>query len=253
MLNPRRAKIQKRRADYDAGFDIITLDAHRDDLKDPNAVQHKRRILPNAQVDYNILTNSEFPDYYWKGINKPFVDEQGQIKPHTIERDIEVDTKVPKLGLMLVGLGGNNGTTLTGGLLANKKSLKWRTRQGVQSANFYGSFTQSVVTKVGVQYDKATNIAKDVFRPIKDLVPLVNPDDIQVTGWDISKMNLQEACYRAGVLEPTLIEQLPELKDIVPMPAVFNPDYIASNQSDRVDNVFVGTNQECVDKIRHDI
>ena len=153
----------------------------------------------------------------------------------------------------MVGLGGNNGTTLTAGLLANKKQLSWRTRQGVQKANFYGSFTQSVVNKIGVKYDKATNQAEDVFRPINQLVPLVNPNDIEVTGWDISGMNLQEACYRAQVLEPTLIEQLPELKEVTPMPAVFNPDYVASNQTDRVDNVFKGTNQECVDKIRQDI
>jgi len=28
---------------------------------------------------------------------------------------------IPKLGLMMVGIGGNNGTTLTSGILANKK------------------------------------------------------------------------------------------------------------------------------------
>ena len=125
------------------------------------------------------------------------VNAEGKIEPTTIERDIQVDSQVPKLGLMMVGLGGNNGTTLTAGLLANKKQLKWRTRQGEQSANFYGSFTQSVVTKIGMQYDPKTNVAKDAFRPIKDLVPLVNPVDIVVSGWDISKTNLYDACYRA--------------------------------------------------------
>jgi len=34
---------------------------------------------------------------------------------------------------------------------------------------------------------------------------------------------------------------------------VLNQDFIAANQADRVDNVFVGTNQECIDKIRTDI
>ena len=29
--------------------------------------------------------------------------------------------KVPKLGVMLVGLGGNNGSTFTAGLIANKR------------------------------------------------------------------------------------------------------------------------------------
>jgi myo-inositol-1-phosphate synthase len=31
---------------------------------------------------------------------------------------------------MLVGWGGNNGTTFTGGLLANKHNLKWFNKKG---------------------------------------------------------------------------------------------------------------------------
>jgi myo-inositol-1-phosphate synthase len=54
---------------------------------------------------------------------------------------IETDTRIPKLGLMLVGWGGNNGSTLTAGILANKHKLTWRTKQGEMSANYYGSFT----------------------------------------------------------------------------------------------------------------
>jgi myo-inositol-1-phosphate synthase len=44
-----------------------------------------------------------------------------------------------------------------------------------------------------------------------------------------------------------------ELEAIKPMPAVLNQEFIAANQADRVDNVFTGTNQECIDKIRKDI
>ena len=42
---------------------------------------------------------------------------------------------------MLVGLGGNNGSTFTAGVLANKKKLSWATKSGESSANFLGSFT----------------------------------------------------------------------------------------------------------------
>ena len=45
----------------------------------------------------------------------------------------------------------------------------------------------------------------------------------------------------------------PELSSLVPMKAVFNAKYIASNQADRVDNAFYGTNQQCIDKLRKDI
>lgn len=83
---------------------------------------------------------------------------------------------------------------------------------------------------------------------------MVNPVDMVISGWDISGVNLYQACKRACVLEPSLIEALkPELESIKPLPSVLNPDFIAANQSDRVDNQFVGTNEECIAKIRQDI
>jgi myo-inositol-1-phosphate synthase len=131
---------------------------------------------------------------------------------------------------MLVGLGGNNGSTFTAGVLANRKQLVWATKNGDVSANFYGSFTQSATTHVGFKFDQTSGHLTDVFKPIKDLVPMVSPVDFDVCGWDISNANLYEAAKRAHVLEPHLIEQLKEdLQNIVPMKAVLNPDFIASN------------------------
>lgn len=57
------------------------------------------------------------------------------------EKSIRTNMNVPKLGVMLVGLGGNNGSTFTAGLIANKKNLTWATKSGEQKAQFYGSFT----------------------------------------------------------------------------------------------------------------
>jgi len=72
---------------------------------------------------------------------------------------------------------------------------------------------------------------------------MVDPVDFEITGWDISKLNLYEAAKRSRVLEPDLIRQLkPQLEQIVPLPAALNQDYIASNQADRADNVLTGTN-----------
>lgn len=52
---------------------------------------------------------------------------------------------------------------------------------------------------------------------------MVNPCDFEITGWDISNLNLFEACKRAHVLEPTLLNALrPELEAIVPMVSVVN-------------------------------
>ena len=144
---------------------------------------------------------------------------------------------------MLVGLGGNNGSTFAAGVLANRKQLTWATKAGESTANFYGSFTQMATTHVGFKFDETNGTLTDVFKPIKELLPMVNPIDFDVTGWDISNKNLYEAAKRAHVLEPTLIEQLKgDLENIVPMKAALNPDFIASNQADRADHVLLGTN-----------
>lgn len=131
---------------------------------------------------------------------------------------------------MLVGLGGNNGSTFTAGVLANKKKLSWATKSGESSANFFGSFTQSATTHVGFKFDEKNGTLSDVYKPIKEIVPMASPIDFDICGWDISAANLYEAAYRSHVLEPTLIEQLKgDLEIIKPMKAILNPDFIASN------------------------
>lgn len=83
---------------------------------------------------------------------------------------------------------------------------------------------------------------------------MVNPVEFEISGWDISGLNLYEAAKRSHVLEPTLIEQLKEeLSQIKPLPAALNPDFIASNQADRADNVFTGNNTEIIARLRADI
>lgn len=43
--------------------------------------------------------------------------------PHEVLYDFKVDRRVPRVGVMLVGWGGNNGTTVTAGILANRRRL----------------------------------------------------------------------------------------------------------------------------------
>jgi myo-inositol-1-phosphate synthase len=83
--------------------------------------------------------------------------------------------------------------------------------------------------------------------PIKDLLPMVNPFNFEISGWDISSANLYESCKRAKVLEPDLLNQLRgDLEKIKPMKACFRGDFMASNQADRADNVVNGTNLEMI-------
>lgn len=156
--------------------------------------------------------------------------------------------KVPKLGCMLVGWGGNNGTTLTASILANKLGLTWTTKSGIKKPNYVGSVTQASTVSLG------TGENGEVFIPMKSLLPMVEPDDIVFDGWDISSLNLADAMQRAEVLDYDLQRQLrPYLEKMKPRPSVYCPDFIAANQADRADNVLSGTKAQMVEQIRADI
>jgi myo-inositol-1-phosphate synthase len=58
---------------------------------------------------------------------------------------------------------------------------------------------------VGFKIDENSGHLEDVHMPIKDILPMVDPCEFEITGWDISKANLYEACKRSKVLEPDLI------------------------------------------------
>jgi myo-inositol-1-phosphate synthase len=153
-------------------------------------------------------------------------------------------------GLMLVGWGGNNGTTVTASLLAHKNKTTWRDRRGEHSPNFFGSITQASTVRLGT--DAASG--RDVFVPMNSLVPMVDPCDLVITGWDISSMPLGAAMERAAVLPYDLQRQLREEMDsMVPLPSVFEPDWVAGNQADRADNVLSGSKLERMEHIRADI
>lgn len=169
--------------------------------------------------------------------------------PITKTLDIRTERKVPRLGLMLVGWGGNNGSTLTAALETNRSELSWRTKDGVQKANWFGSITQASTVLLGSDYD-----FKDIYLPMKDFVPMVNPDDIIVGGWDISSFNIGDAMKRAKVLDVNLQDQLyDKLSRLNPLPSIYDPDFIAANQSDRADNLINGTRYEQFVQIREDI
>lgn len=172
-----------------------------------------------------------------------------QVHPQTTSLKIRTGRHVPKLGVMLVGWGGNNGSTLTAALEANRRQLKWRKRTGVQEANWYGSITQASTVFIGSDEDGG-----DVYVPMKELLPMVEPDNIIVDGWDISGLHLGDAMRRAEVLDVALQDQIyDQLAQLRPRPSIYDPDFIAANQSDRADNVIRGTRLEQYEQIRKDI
>lgn len=79
--------------------------------------------------------------------------------------DVCTTANVPRTGLMLVGLGGNNGTTFTGMCLANKHELRWNSKRGEHEADFLGSVAMIGTFPVGLNED-----GEEVFAPIRKMV-----------------------------------------------------------------------------------
>ncbi|XP_038129668.1 inositol-3-phosphate synthase 1-A-like [Cyprinodon tularosa] len=170
------------------------------------------------------------------------------VTPRSTKMTFRTERRVPRLGVMLVGWGGNNGTTVTAAVLANKLGLTWRTKNGEKKANYFGSLLQASTVCLGSGLEGEVNV------PFRDLLPMVHPNDIVFDGWDISSLDLGRAMERAQVLDWSLQEQLrPYMSCLKPRPSIYIPEFIAANQESRADNVLTGTMAEQMEQIRADI
>jgi myo-inositol-1-phosphate synthase len=208
-------------------------------------------VVNSPNVNY---TESEIRSKYTYRTTSVETDANGNFvaTPKETLYDFKVDRKVPKVGMMLVGWGGNNGTTVTAGIIANRRNLVWDTKEGVQEANYYGSVVMSSTVKLGA--DAKTN--QDINIPFQSLLPMVHPNDLVIGGWDISSLNLAQAMDRAKVLEPALKAHVrKEMATLTPLPSIYYPDFIAANQEDRADNLLEGSKASTahVEQIRKDI
>ncbi|KAL2332777.1 hypothetical protein Fmac_013990 [Flemingia macrophylla] len=147
------------------------------------------------------------------------------VKPKSVKYEFKTSTHIPKLG-----------------------GISWATKDKIQQANYFGSLTQASAIRVG------SFQGEEIYAPFKSLLPMVNPDDIVFGGWDISNMNLADAMARAKVFDIDLQKQLrPYMESMVPLPGIYDPDFIAVNQEDRANNVIKGTKKEQVQQIIKDI
>ncbi|XP_027006181.2 inositol-3-phosphate synthase 1-A isoform X1 [Tachysurus fulvidraco] len=202
-------------------------------INSPN-VQYTEKFI-ESQYTYQTTSVSRSRDTY-------------TVTPHSIDFSFRTERHVPKLGVMLVGWGGNNGSTVTAAVLANRLGLKWTTKTGVKSANYYGSLLESSTVSLGF------GPKGEIFVPFRELLPMVHPNDIIFDGWDISSMDLGRAMERAQVLDWSLQEMLrPQMCKLKPRPSIYIPDFIAANQEHRADNVLTGTKAEQMEQIRRDI
>lgn len=207
----------------------------------------KNFVVDTPSVTYTDDTITS--DYEYTQVKTELGDGVVYARPTTTRFSFKTQRKVPRTGVMLVGLGGNNGSTVVASIIANREKITWRTNRGVQQPNYYGSITQASTLRLGTD-----DSGDDCYIPFSKILPMVHPDDLVIGGWDINGANLAEAMERAQVLDYDLQRQLvPYLKDIRPLPSIYFPDFIAANQSERADNVLEGTKMQLLNKIREDI
>jgi myo-inositol-1-phosphate synthase len=139
-----------------------------------------------------------------------------------------------RLGILTPGMGAVS-TTLVAGVIAVRNGL----------GEPIGSLTQMGTIRLGKRTEKR-------IPAINNFVPLAKLDDLVFGGWDIFEDNMYESALHAGVLEKTLLDKLrPELENIKPMKAVFNPDYVK-----RLHGTYIksGKNKmDLADQLREDI
>uniref|UniRef100_A0A668AG32 inositol-3-phosphate synthase n=2 Tax=Myripristis murdjan TaxID=586833 RepID=A0A668AG32_9TELE len=215
------------------------------------------KTLTSTTMSTNIHINSPNVRYTDRHIEAQYsyqttsVHREGKnitVSPSTTELMFRTECHVPRLGVMLVGWGGNNGTTVTAAVLANRLGLSWRTKTGEKRANYFGSLLQASTVCLGSGPEGEVNV------PFCDLLPMVHPNDIIFDGWDISSMDLGRAMERAQVFDWSLQEKLrPHMSCLKPRPSIYIPEFIAANQQNRADNVLTGTMSEQVEQIRADI
>jgi len=205
-------------------------------LRDSFVVQSQDVVYTEEEI----LTRYDYSDVIVRG---------SQVFPKSESLLFKTARRVPKTGLLLVGWGGNNGTTLTGGILANKLGVTWHTKEGERHADYTGSLTQATTVRLG-----RTERGEQVYVPFSHLLPMLDPSSLEIGGWDISSLNLGEALRRARVMEYELQNQLyPHMVGFKPWPSVYQADFIAANQGDRADNVLEGTKAEKLEAIRANI
>jgi len=161
------------------------------------------------------------------------IDDNDNININEDVLDIEVIKKPDKkIGVMIIGIGGNNGSTFTAGLIAYNKKLQWENKDGIHNIEFLGSLAEFGSVNIGYKKNKP------YMKLIKDMVPIIELKDIIIGGWDISSDNLYTACKNNKVIDIDLLKKLKEdLCGIVPLKSIHYDKFIAKNQKSRVNNV----------------
>ncbi|SBT36443.1 myo-inositol 1-phosphate synthase [Plasmodium ovale wallikeri] len=159
--------------------------------------------------------------------------------------------KEKKLGVLIVGIGGNNATTMLGGICANSYNHSYINKYDIKKPNYLGSIFLSSNMRLG--YDKEKR--EHTYCPIHKLTEIFNPENIIYGGWDINNLNIKDCLVRNKVFETDLVEKIKHHLDYIPLKSVyFKGNFIAPNQQKRVNNLLTGNNKlDILNKVRNQI
>ena len=149
-----------------------------------------------------------------------------------------------KTGVMIVGLSGNNGSSmLAANILAKHGKMD----------KMYGSLAS--VGTMAVNQEKAGMMPE--YKSFREIVPsLLKADDVVIGGWDIRGMSMEEAMINAKVLDrETINEVKEEANKVKVLPSCYYPTYLAENQRAMATNCIKGevVSSSHLCKIRDDI
>ena len=147
---------------------------------------------------------------------------------------IDITPAKGRIGLLTPGMGAV-ATTLIAGVYAIRKKL----------GKPIGSLTQMGTIRLGKRTDKRVPL-------IKDFVSLPELDDLVFGGWDIFEDDMYSAAVKAGVLEKGTLDAIrSDLKNLRPMPAVFDQNFVKRLHGTHVK---AGkTKMDLADQLRKDI
>ncbi|KAJ7575588.1 hypothetical protein C8J56DRAFT_1017088 [Mycena floridula] len=217
----------------------------------PTAARRPHSLIVNSE---NTSYSDEFitAKYLNRGAEVNVVDGQFIVNPTVQSFEFQTKRAVSKTGLMMIGIGGNNGSTLCATITANRHNIVWHTKEGIQQPNYIGSLLRASTVHIGSE----PVTGKEVHVPISDVLPMVHPNDLVLGGWDISGVTMDKAVERARVLDYDLQRQVAPHMALMgkPLPSIYYPDFIAANQEDRADNLIPGDDKQAhLDHIRADI
>lgn len=153
-------------------------------------------------------------------------------------------TTPEKIGILVVGLGGNNGVTMVAGFLANNQKLEWETGAAgrVSAPNWNGCITQLPPKGGGVGF--------------QGRYPLANATNAAIGGWDIRPTLLGDALYASRVLEYDLVRQVrEEMNSMDIMKGVYDESFLGESQYETATHIVTGIDSffDKVEHIRKDI